>query len=166
MILLTIGTHEPFQRLITAFDQWVSTAQPKQEVFGQVSDQGMENGGPTNFPSVGRMTPAEYAEKFEQAELIVSHAGMGTIITALSQGKPILVMPRRGHLHETRNDHQFTTVKKLGHMNGVFVAEDETLLSETMDLALAAISDQKRPRLSPFAEEKMTNALRQFIDEA
>ena len=166
MIFLTIGTHEPFQRLVNAFDAWVAQAKPDLEIFGQITDQGIADCTPKNFPAVGRITPTEYAEKFAQAKLIVSHAGMGSIITALSQGKPIVVMPRRGHLRETRNDHQYTTVKKLGSRDGIFVAEDEASLPKTMDIALASITKSDRQLLSPFAEERMTNALRKFIIEA
>ena len=165
MIFLTIGTHEPFQRLVSAFDDWCGVSQPNLDVFGQVTEHGLQNGGPKNFKAVDRLAPTEYSAKFNEATLIVSHAGMGSIITALNQGKPIVVMPRRGHLRETRNDHQYTTVKKLGDREGVFVAEDESTLFETLDRAIAAITDTNRSRLSPFAQERMTDTLRQFILE-
>lgn len=163
MIFLTIGTHEPFQRLVTAVDDWYGATQPAMEVFGQITDHGVTDHPPQHFPALGRMNPAAYAEKFEQASLIVSHAGMGSIITAQSKGKPIVIMPRRGHLRETRNDHQYMTVKKLGDRNGIFVAEDETTLAEVMDRAIASINDTAGELLSPFAEPRMTDALRGFI---
>ena len=59
------------------------------------------------------------------ADLIVSHAGMGSILTALQCGKPILVMPRLGRLHETRNDHQLATALRFKALAKVAVAEDE-----------------------------------------
>jgi UDP-N-acetylglucosamine transferase subunit ALG13 len=50
---------------------------------------------------------------------------MGSILTALEFGKPIVVMPRRAHLGEHRTDHQWATVNHLGKDVGVVVAADE-----------------------------------------
>ena len=50
---------------------------------------------------------------------------MGTIITALELGKPILVVPRLGKLGETRNDHQVATAKRLAEDELVLAAYDE-----------------------------------------
>ena len=40
------------------------------------------------------MSPEEYQRRFAEADLIVGHAGMGTIIAALELGKPLLMLPR------------------------------------------------------------------------
>ena len=39
-------------------------------------------------------------------QVVIAHDEMGSIITALEMGKPIVVMPRRAELGEHRNDHQ------------------------------------------------------------
>jgi UDP-N-acetylglucosamine transferase subunit ALG13 len=53
---------------------------------------------------------------------------MGSILTAIELSKPIVVMPRRAHLGEHRNDHQWATVNRLGEDVGIAVAADETEL--------------------------------------
>jgi len=58
---------------------------------------------------------------------------MGTIITALELDKPILVMPRRGDLGETRNDHQLATARRLHALGLIEVALDEAELRSRLD---------------------------------
>ena len=163
MIFLTVGTHEPFDRLVKAADAWCNDTENHPKVFGQITDRADPDAHPKNFEWVERLTPAEFADRFAQAKLIVSHAGMGTIISALQAGKPIVVMPRRGHLGETRNDHQFATASKLAGRPGIHVAEDETHLKSCIDAALGRLGDANAPQISEFAETGFTSALREFI---
>ena len=109
MILLTIGSHEPFDRLVETIDTWCTTRDCGNRVFGQIT----EHAGyvPSSFQTVAMLDPIEYRERCQTAELIVSHAGMGSIITAMSLGKPILVMPRRG---PSRRDEKRPSVRN-GH---------------------------------------------------
>jgi len=164
LIFLTIGTHEPFDRLVRALDNWAEqTPQQPHEIVAQVVSPISGAYKPRHFDMIPHLTPAEYEAQIAGADLIVSHAGMGSILTAFTHGKPLVIMPRRGHLRETRNDHQYTTVKSLGARPGLFVAQDETELPAVMDTALAAITGDTPPRLSGVADRGFTDALRDFL---
>lgn len=163
MIFLTIGTHEPFDRLVRAVDEWCGGPGAGRDLFGQITAPHAGGYEPKHFEWVSRLSPVDYAARFAAADLILSHAGMGSIINALQAGKPIVVMPRRGHLRETRNDHQYTTVRMLGDRPGIYVAEDETRLAETIDRALAELHAPDRPRIPELAEAAFTDALRAFL---
>jgi UDP-N-acetylglucosamine transferase subunit ALG13 len=108
------------------------------------------------------LSPDEFDAEFERARLIVSHAGMGTILTALSRSKSIVVMPRRGHLGETRNDHQYATVLHLPKSPGLWVAHDETELAPILEEALAS-GGASGPAIQQFASEDLIDTLRDFI---
>ena len=43
----------------------------------------------------------------------------------MSQGKPIMVMPRTARLHEHRNDHQLSTARHFKELGRILVAMDE-----------------------------------------
>jgi UDP-N-acetylglucosamine transferase subunit ALG13 len=160
---LTIGTHEPFDRLIQAVDEWISQSSENHEIVAQAISPASKAYSPRNFGLTPYLSPRDYEENILRAGLIVSHAGMGSILTAFTHGKPIVIMPRRGHLRETRNDHQYTTVKNLKKRPGLFVAKDETEFPDAVEAALAAASSSVLPHLSPVADEKFTDALRGFI---
>ncbi len=162
MIFFTIGTHEPFDRMVRAVDAWAATSGA--DVFGQIPEPGASGYRPRHFPFVARLAPAAYAAKVEAADFLVAHAGMGSIITALQHGKPILVMPRRGHLRETRNDHQWATASRLRAVPGITVAADETELPRLLDDLVARGGTAPAP-LSPWAEPRLLEALAAFIHQ-
>jgi len=139
VIFLTIGTHEPFDRLVRAVDAWCES-RGRTDVFAQIVDPGAQGCRPAHMGWTGRIAPERYAAAFEEADFIVAHAGMGSIITALTVSRPIVIMPRRGHLRETRNDHQFATARRFAGRPGVSVAEDETELPGVLDAMAAAVA--------------------------
>ena len=163
MIFLTIGTHEPFDRLIRAVDDWCALRGTGAQIFGQITEPKAGAWRPRHFKWVARLAPQDYEERCAASRLIVSHAGMGTILTALSHAKPIVIMPRRGHLHETRNDHQFTTVRMLGNRSGIHVAEDETHLGPVLDRVLEENGGQQAAPIPALADSRFTDALRAFL---
>ena len=163
MIFVTSGTHEPFDRLLEAVDGWCDRSGQGDKVFAQSVSPGSGGYVPRNYTVVERLSPDEYAARFAEADLIVSHAGMGTILTALSMNKPAVIMPRRMHLHETRNDHQYSTVNVLGEYPGLFIASDEKILGEVVDHALGKCKEPLINSISQFASKEFTNELRKFI---
>jgi UDP-N-acetylglucosamine transferase subunit ALG13 len=163
VIFLTIGTHESFDRLVQAMDRWAGAG--KAEVFGQITQPATEAAAPKHFQWVTKLAPADFEAKVKAADFLVAHAGMGSIITALNHGKPIVIMPRRGHLKETRNDHQWATAKRLADRPGIVVAEDEEALPGVLDLMLAGGGPGAVESLPPYAEPRLLDALRRFVFE-
>lgn len=157
MIFVTVGTQEPFDRLVSAVDRWAG-AHPDRSVFAQV--------GPTTLQlrhtdSEAFISPPECRRRIRAAHLVVAHAGMGTVLSALELGKPLLVMPRRAELGEHRNDHQLATARWLAEIGRVSVAFDERELELKLD-ELDRIGGS--PHIGEFASEGFITALRTFID--
>jgi UDP-N-acetylglucosamine transferase subunit ALG13 len=161
MIFLTIGSHEPFDRLVRAFDTWCAD-HPDTPAFAQIAHVGANGYRPQHCDWTEKLGPADYGARFAGAALVVSHAGMGSIITAMDLGKPLVVMPRRGHFQETRNDHQWATAKRFSDKAGIFVADDEHALAACMDRALAS-SKSPTAAVSAFAAASLTDAIRAII---
>lgn len=157
MIFVTVGAQMPFDRLIRAVDEWAAQA-GRSDVFAQTGDT---NTPPKHIEWTRFIDPPEFRERVRSASAIVAHAGMGSIISALTAGVPILVMPRRGDLRETRNDHQIATATRFRELGRVTVAFDEQELAEQLD----RISSLKAPeRASDVASPELISALRQFVE--
>lgn len=163
MIFLTTGTQLPFDRLVRAVDDWLDGAACPHEVCAQVLPPSRDVYVPRHFGTKARFSPADYAEAFARAELIVSHAGMGTILTALTEGKRICIMPRQMQYGEHRNDHQRSTADRLGAHPGLFTARDEHDLPRCLDAALQADAAGQDVAVDPFADQGFTDRLRDFI---
>ena len=156
MIFVTVGAQMPFDRLIEAVDRWAGE-RGRSDVFAQTGDGTYR---PTHIGHVRHLEPQDFRARVVAADFIVAHAGMGSILTALELGKPILVMPRRGHLMETRNDHQVATAKRLLTQGKVTVAFDEAHLAEKLDNLERLPTHRK---ISRHASPRLIEALRGFI---
>lgn len=157
MIFVTVGEQLPFDRLIRTVDDWASDS--GYEVFAQIGDSDLT---PSNIQYKQFLSPEEFKEKFVSAEVIVAHAGMGTIITALELNKPIIVMPRQAALGEHRNDHQFATAKRFLKLNYISVAFDEDGLKKYLiELNDERLCLQKRHSVEP--APLLINTIKDFI---
>ena len=131
---MSVGTEFPFDRLIRAVDAWAA-ARPGEEVLAQIGAGRYE---PAHLRWVRRLGRSDYAAAIAGAELIVAHAGIGSVVAAGEHGKPIVLLPRRARLGEQRNDHQLDTAQWLAGRPGVHVAEDETALPACIAAARGA----------------------------
>jgi UDP-N-acetylglucosamine transferase subunit ALG13 len=156
LILVTVGGQVAFDRLIRVVDEWAGEA-GRSDVFFQVLDGQYE---PTNGEWARTLTRAEFDERFQTADVIVAHAGMGTIITALETAKPVLVMPRRAALGEQRHDHHLAPAERFRERGQVHVAMDEAELRDALariDELTAAASIGNR------ASDELIDAIREFV---
>lgn len=135
MIFLTTGTQLPFDRMVTLVDEYCAT-RPELEVFAQVGEDSRYT--PRHFPHVTTMSLQESQRCFERAELVIAHAGIGSILTTLGLGKPILMMARRADFGEHRNDHQLGTVARFVSFPHCFSFEDRPSLDRALTAASAA----------------------------
>jgi len=159
MIFVTIGTQEPFDRLIEVVDQIAGKSNEKfiAQTFGGKHE--VKNMEVREF-----LNPKEFSEIFDRARLIISHAGMGTIISSLSNKKPIVVMPRNASLKEHRNDHQMATAKEFKELQYLHVAMDEKELRSIIWDLLSQKEIQPLHNLGEYASKELLGSLKEFIN--
>lgn len=156
MIFVTVGTQLPFDRLVAAVDRWAA-AHPEVGCFAQV---GLGAAPPRHMKFVPFVGATECEQHMREAELVVAHTGMGSILTALALQKPIVVMPRRAALGEHRSDHQLATAQWVGKHRGVHVVWDETELLALLDRRREIVGG---PGIAPHASPELVARLRQFL---
>lgn len=161
MIFLTVGTQEPFDRLVAAMDAWAAThAVP---VFGQLGALKPASVRPAHFEWREFLSADDYQARLAACTVLVAHVGMGSIISALSAGKPLVMMPRRAALGEHRNEHQLATAAKFEGRPGLHIAREADELGPLVDAALAGRAGGAAGDLSPWASPELIAALRGFI---
>jgi UDP-N-acetylglucosamine transferase subunit ALG13 len=157
MIFVTVGTQLAFDRLIEAVDEWAASV-PEREMFAQI---GPGEYLPHRIAYRDYIPPEEHARRMSDADLIIGHAGMGTIIRALELGKPVLVMPRQAARGEHRNDHQLATARRFSETGRVTVFNDVNELQAALGEALAAADGG---RIDRYASSRLIGALSAFIN--
>lgn len=116
-IFLTVGSQMPFDRLSAAVALWARSHAEGVQVVAQVGLTRLDIRALEGLIWHRMLTPADYRRQVDACDLLVAHAGMGSVLTALEHGRPLLVLPRRAHRRETRNDHQVDTALHLQRLN-------------------------------------------------
>lgn len=155
MVFVTTGTQAPFDRFVKIIDEVAEHI--NEEIVAQAFKDKYE---PKNVKVVDFLPPDEFNRLFSEARLIVSHAGMGTIVSAMQKGKPIVVFPRIAALGEHRNEHQLATAMKLNELGYVHVAYDKRQLSEL----LLYENLQPLKQIGEEASPNLINSISEFID--
>jgi beta-1,4-N-acetylglucosaminyltransferase len=137
MIFLTVGsTNCPFDRLIKTIDEAVGKGFIKDEVFGQI---GCSRYKPLHFSYKKFIDKKEFDDYYNNSDLVIGHAGMGTIMMSLEMHKPLLISPRRKEYREHVNEHQLHTAQRfeqLKHAVILYELENPALLQEKISEAL------------------------------
>jgi UDP-N-acetylglucosamine transferase subunit ALG13 len=161
VILVTIGSLFPFDRLIRVVDD-LARSWPNVDCFAQIGDGKYE---PTHMRFSRMLSASEFAGAVKSSRLIIAHAGMGSVITAMEANKPIVILPRRMEFEEHTTDHQMATARWLTGRRGVFVALEDADLGRVVDEALS-MDISGRGELSSSAPDEFLIKIRNYIQGA
>jgi UDP-N-acetylglucosamine transferase subunit ALG13 len=88
---------------------------------------------------------------------------MGSIVSALTKGKPIIVIPRKAALGEHRDDHQVDSAKKMEALGYVPVAYDEEQLRTKIINMLMDDSSLSEAKIGEYASGSLVSSIRGFL---
>lgn len=157
MILVLLGTqNNSFYRLLEEIERNIQNGIIQEEVIVQA--------GYTKFKSdkmqIFDMMSKEELEKFEeQAELIITHGGVGSIITSIRKNKKVIAVPRMHEYGEHVNNHQVEIVKKFNGKG--FIIGIEKI--EELENAIIK-SKEFEPKKYEINNELMLKTIGEFID--
>ena len=157
MIFLTVGTQLGFDRLVLAIDK-ICKECPDVLVFGQI---GPGKYTPKYFKYKRSLSLAEYSNYFDEANIVISHAGMGTIINCLVNNKPLILVPRLAEYNEHRNDHQLATIKKFSNVSMFFIPSD--LEGDLKQYLTSHKFNYELNDVSPYAPVEMLDKLQDIL---
>ena len=136
MILVTLGTNEqPFDRLVRAVAQ-LEVDEPLLVQHGS-SREPHGRGEWVDFMSFD-----ELADAMRRASVVVSHAGVGSIMLARRCGKRPVVVPRRRALGEAVDDHQLHLARRLERLGVVSVVDETSELAAAIAAARSCLPAQ------------------------
>jgi len=122
MILVSVGTHtQPFNRLLEKIDELIGKGILKEKLIAQI---GNSTYVPKNYEYFTFVSEKKIQELNKKANIIITQAGAGSIITALKYKKKIIVVPRLKKFNEHVNDHQVQIAKIFEKQRKVLVCYD------------------------------------------
>ena len=157
MILVMLGTqNNSFHRLLEKIDDLINK--------GIINDEVVVQAGHTKYKSknmkIFSLIPVEELEELiEKADLIITHGGVGSIISSLKKGKKVIAVPRLHEYQEHVNNHQkeiIETFDKKGYIIGI---QDVNQLEEAIEKSKDFIPEKYQSN-----NKKMLNIIENFID--
>jgi UDP-N-acetylglucosamine transferase subunit ALG13 len=137
-----------FDRLLIEMDRIAGS--------GEISDDFLIQTGCSRYKvrnarSVDFLDGAQIEEEMKNCRIVISHAGVGTIMDARRMGKPIIIVPRDPKFRESFDDHQRRTAQSLEGVEGIFVAWKESdlvkLIGEALSYKSRVVQSEEKDRL-------------------
>jgi len=125
MIFVTIGTSEPFDRLVRALD----SLPPAEELVVQC---GRTSVRPLRGECHEYLAFDRLVEYVREAHTVIMHAGAGSVLVALRNGVRPIVVPRLSSLGEAVDDHQVPFARRLEELGLAELVEDVSRLGDTV----------------------------------
>ena len=135
MILVLLGTqNNSFHRLLEEIQKNIDNGNIKEKVIVQKGYTKFESEKMTLYT---QLPPEEIQKLIENADLIITHGGVGSIITSMQKGKKVIAVPRLKKYKEHVNDHQLDIIKSFkdsGYIIGLSCVEElEEALKDVKD---------------------------------
>jgi beta-1,4-N-acetylglucosaminyltransferase len=160
MIYVTVGNDfRAFDRFLKKMDE-IAPRLPDNLVI-QTGHSGYRPKNATHFDFISFDEAIDHIRK---SKLVVSHAGIGTILLCKEYGTPVLILPRRKGYGEHMNDHQMEIAKALEERKAedIFVAFEEDRLEEEIQEVLKK-ETRSTPRKNP-GKVDLIRTIKAFIE--
>lgn len=153
LIFLTVGTHkDPFDRLIKKVDELAGAGAIKDKIVMQIGNSTYE---PKNCEFYKFVGSDKFEELYKSADIIICHAGAGSIINALKNKKHLVIVPRLKKFHEHTDDHQLDLAEAMEKDGKAVCVRDVEQLPEAINKASAS----SVPDTSNALEKKISDYL-------
>ena len=102
----------------------------------------------------------EFNDLMDKADIIITHGGVGNIISALEKNKKVIAVPRLAKYGEHINDHQTQIIAKFNALGYIIGLQDV----DELDDAVKQIKKFK-PKKFVHDNSKMLNLVSELIDK-
>ena len=130
MILVTLGTNDKsFVRLIKKIEELI--------IEGFITEEVVVQAGFTRYDSkhmrIFDLIPMdEFSKLIDECNLLITHGGVGTIISGIQNKKKVIALPRLEKYGEHVNDHQLQIIESFEKAGYILASYDVDDLQKTM----------------------------------
>ena len=134
MILVLLGTqNNSFVRLLEAIQKNIDEKIITDEVIVQAGFTKIES---KDMKILSLIDKEELSKLQDEADLIITHGGVGSIISSLKKGKKVIVVPRLKKYDEHVNNHQLQIARRFeqeGYVKHVINLKNLEKVIKSMD---------------------------------
>ena len=157
MILVTLGTQDKkFTRLLDDIQKEIDKENIKDKVIVQAGFTKYESKDMEIFDLIDR---EKFNELMNSCDLLITHGGVGSIISGLKANKKVIACPRLAKYQEHINDHQVQIVDRFSESGYLLSYKDGDNLKDILTKA-----KKFKPKKYISNTDKMINIIENFID--
>ena len=131
LILVTVGTQKfQMDRLLQAVDKVAGDSVLNEGFFVQ---SGYCTYTPKHCQHAAFLSKEEMEDKMDQCSILLSHAGVGSILMGLKRGKKVIVVPRLQKYGEHVDDHQVEIAESFAKAGYIKILENVEILVQEID---------------------------------
>ena len=164
---VTLGFEQrPFDRLLKAIDEGIARRILPEATLVQ---KGHSPYVLRRCPSVPFLSYAEMRTALKSAEIVIGHAGVGTLLQCLSLNKVPILFPRSASLGEHVDNHQIVFARNMEERKKALVAYDAEQLWRTVQgyqAHVAGLGEAQRGNGKARLCDYLTRRLQQIEREA
>lgn len=135
MILVTLGTQDkPFTRLLKAIDEEIDKGNIKEKVIVQAG-YSINKYQTRNMEMFDLIDRDEFSKLVKECSLLITHGGVGSILTGLKADKKVIACPRLAKYKEHINDHQVQIISKFCEAGYILACNENDKLSDVLEKA-------------------------------
>ena len=159
MILVMLGTQQNnFHRLLDEIEKNIQNGNIKDDVIVQAGFTKYNSSKMRTF----NMIPRQELEKLvDKADLIITHAGVGSIEMALTKNKKVIAVPRLKKYDEHVNDHQKNIEQEFNKKGWIIGIDDVSDLEKALKKATKFIPKKYENN----RQNEMIKIIKTFIDK-
>lgn len=151
MIFVTLGTQDkPFTRLLKKIDEEINKGNIKEEIIVQGGCTKIDT---KNMKIFNQVSQQEFEEYIKKCDLLLTHAGVGSIITGLKYDKKVVAVARLAKYGEAANDHQIQLIENFSQEGYILGVNDLNDLSKVLKEA------------KKFKPKKYISNTKKFVDQ-
>ena len=111
MVFITLGTQgNQFPRCLQMVEELIDMLHPGHEFIAQIGNTEYKS---NKIKVLEYVSETEFKRLIGEADVVITHAGSGSLFNAIKQGKKTIAVARLKKYKEMLNDHQTELVKKL-----------------------------------------------------
>lgn len=131
MILITLGTQDKsFKRLLEAVDREIEKGNIKDKVIVQA---GCTKYNSKNMEIFDLIPYDKFEEYIKKCDLLITHGGVGSIITGLKNNKKVIAAARLAKYKEHTNDHQLQIIENFSSSGYILALDDFDELDKVLE---------------------------------
>lgn len=159
MIFVILGTQDKqFTRLLEAVDREIEAGNIKERVVVQA---GLTKYESKNMEIFDLLPSPEFNKLMDEADLIITHGGAGSILTAIKKGKKVIAAARLAKYQEHHNDHQKQIIGEFSKLGYILELRDFNKLG-----VMIKKSKTFKPKKFESNTQNMISLLQDYIEDS